>query len=101
MYFLRFYADCPDGQINKLFTYPVHHGGHAFDLLRRFFARGFDVRAAFIEVQGEGISNAQLIPYILVQLASGGPDQEAQARAELLTKYPTRQQSTQVGSDSL
>lgn len=88
MYFLKFYADCPDGQINKLFTYPVHQGGHAFDLIRRFFARGFDVRAAFMEVQGEGVSNAKLIPYVLVQIASGGPEQEARVRAELLTKYP-------------
>ena len=101
MYYLRFYADCPDGQTNKLFTYPVHHGGHAFDLLRRFLARAFDVRAAFMEVQGEGIANAQIIPYILVRLASGGPDQEAQARAELLAKYPARQQSSQASSGGL
>jgi len=91
LYYLRFYADCPDGKTDKLFTYPVHHGGHAFDLLRRFFGRGFDVRAAFIEVQGEGTTNTQIVPYALVQLASGGPDQEAQARTELLNKYPAEQ----------
>lgn len=101
MYYLRFYADCPDGQRDKLFTYPVHHGGHAFDLLRRFFAKGFDVRAAFIEVKGESTSNTQLVPYALVQLASGGSDQEAQVRAELLTKYPSKQQTNSVGSDGL
>lgn len=98
MYSLHFYADCPNGQIDKLFTYPVHHGGHAFDLLRRFFARGFDVRAAFIEVQGDTSTNSQLVPYVLVQLASGGAYQEAQARAELLTKYPAKPQSSPVNS---
>lgn len=91
LYSLKFYADCPDGQTNKLFSYPVHHGGHAFDLLRRFFARGFDVRAAFIELQGQGTTNTQLVPYALVQLASGGPDKEAEARADLLSKYPTQE----------
>ena len=98
LYSLKFYANCPDGQIDKLFTYPVHHGGHAFDLLRRFFAKGFDVRAAFIEVQGERSSSAQLVPYALVQLASGGSDQEARVRAELLTKYPAREESDLVQS---
>lgn len=88
LYSLRFYADCPDGKIDKLFSYPVHHGGHAFDLLRRFFARGFDVRAAFIELEGQSSTNTQLMPYALVQLASGGPDEEVKSRAELLSKYP-------------
>lgn len=59
------------------------------------------MRAAFMEVQGEGISNAQIVPYALVQISSGGPDQEALVRAELLTKYPTRQQSIQVDSGGL
>lgn len=49
------------------------------------------MRAAFIEVQGEGTTNTQIVPYALVQLASGGPDQEAQARTELLNKYPAEQ----------
>ena len=46
------------------------------------------MRAAFIEVKGERTTNTQIVPYALVQLASGGPEQEARARAELLTKYP-------------
>jgi len=41
-----------------------------------------------MEVQGEGITNAQIVPYALVQLASGGPEEEGRARAELLSKYP-------------
>lgn len=88
MYYLKFYANCPDGQQHKLFTYSVHQGGHAFDLLRRFFGRGFEVRAAFIEVQGERSTSEQLAASVLVQLASGGPVEEARTRAELLTKYP-------------
>ncbi len=90
LYSLRFYADCPDGQIDKLFTYPVHHGGHAFDLIRRFLARGFTVRAAFMEAKEEGAPNEQLAVGVLVQLESGGPVEEARTRAGLLTKYPSK-----------
>lgn len=67
----------------------MHHGGHAFDLIRRFLAKGFDVRAAFMEVKQEGAKTEQLAAGVLVHLASGGPEQEARVRTELLTKYPT------------
>ncbi|SDZ01397.1 hypothetical protein [Hymenobacter psychrophilus] len=90
LYSLRFYADCPDGQQNKLFTYSVHQGGHAADLLRRFCAQGFKVRAAFMVVAGSGEKGQQLAPAILEHLAWSGPEQEAKVRAELLTKYPAQ-----------
>jgi hypothetical protein len=88
LYSLRFYADCPDGQENKLFAYPVQQGGHAADLLRRFIANGFRVRAAFVVVQGSGEKGQQLAPAVLEHLAWSGPEQEARVWAELLTKYP-------------
>ncbi|RZK41654.1 MAG: hypothetical protein EOO61_05860 [Hymenobacter sp.] len=88
MYSLRFYADCPSGEQNKLFAYPVQQGGHAADLLRRFLAQGFRVRAAFIVVQGSGERGQQLAPSVLEHLAWSSTEQEAQVRAELLAKYP-------------
>lgn len=51
-YHLKFYADCPDGQRNKLFCYPVHDGKHAADLLARFVAKSFRLRAAFMGMPG-------------------------------------------------
>lgn len=51
-YQLKFYADCPDNQKNKLFTYPVHDGKHAADLLARFAAKSFRLRAAFLGLPG-------------------------------------------------
>lgn len=48
VYHLKFYADCPDGQRNKFFCYPVQDGKHACDLLSRFLAKEFRLRAAFI-----------------------------------------------------
>jgi len=53
MYHLKFYADCPDGLKNKLFCYSVHDGKHAADLLSRFKANGFTLRAAFIGAPGQ------------------------------------------------
>jgi hypothetical protein len=52
MYHLKFYADCPDNQKNKLFCYPVHDGKHAADLLARFAAKSFRLRAAFLGRRG-------------------------------------------------
>lgn len=88
LYSLRFYADCPDGQENKLFAYPVQQGGHAADLLRRFLIQGFSIRAAFMVVQGSGNKGQKLAPTSLEHLAWSTPEQEAQVRAELLSKYP-------------
>ena len=51
-YHLKFYADCPDGQPNKLFCYPVYDGKHAADLLARFVAKNFRLRAAFLGMPG-------------------------------------------------
>lgn len=66
----------------------MQQGGHAADLLRRFIANGFRVRAAFVVVQGSGEKGQQLAPAVLEHLAWSGPEQEARVRAELLTKYP-------------
>lgn len=93
MYSLRFYADCPNGEQNKLFAYPVQQGGHAADLLRRFLAQGFKIRAAFVVVQGSGERGQQLAPAVLEHLAWSGPEQEARVRAELLSKYPAQELS--------
>ena len=51
-YQLKFYADCPDNQKNKLFTYPVHDGKHAADLLARFASKSFRLRESFLGLPG-------------------------------------------------
>lgn len=53
MYHLKFYADCPKGDKNKLFCYSVHDGKHAADLMARFLAKDFHIKAAFIGSPGE------------------------------------------------
>lgn len=44
---LAFYADCPDGQKNKRFTYSVHDLSHSVDLLNKFKAKGCHIRKAY------------------------------------------------------
>jgi hypothetical protein len=44
---LAFYADCPDRQKNKLFTYKVHDLNNSIDLLNKFKARGFEIKKAY------------------------------------------------------
>jgi hypothetical protein len=53
LYHVKFYADCPEnGPANKFFCYPVHDGKHACDLLARFLAGGYRLRAAFLGSPG-------------------------------------------------
>lgn len=44
---LAFYANCPDGQRNKLFTYKVHNLGQSYDMLNKFKAKGFEIKKAY------------------------------------------------------
>ena len=44
---IAFYADCPDGQRNKLFTYKVHDLSHSIDILNKFKDNGFNFRKAY------------------------------------------------------
>lgn len=44
---VKFYADAPDGTLNKLMVYKVHDLGHSIDLLNRFHKNGWKVRAAW------------------------------------------------------
>jgi hypothetical protein len=44
---LAFYANCPDGQKNKLFTYKVHDLSNSIDLLNKFTARGLQLKKAY------------------------------------------------------
>lgn len=45
---LKFYADTPAGQTNKLFVYKVKSYDHAIDLAAKFVQKyNFNIRAAF------------------------------------------------------
>jgi len=49
---LKFYADTPRGEKNKLFIYNVSHYEHAIDLVAKFVQKyGFTIRAAYYENQ--------------------------------------------------
>lgn len=80
-YHLKFYADCPDGQRNKLFCYPVYDGKHACDLLARFLAKAFRFRAAFLGLPGE---KGQALPAAALQFPAS-----AASASSLLVKYPS------------
>lgn len=79
-YHLKFYADCLDGQKNKLFCYPVHDGKHAADLLARFAAKGCRLRAAFIGMPG---AKGAALPSSAVQFPGS-----VSTASTLLVKYP-------------
>ncbi len=83
MYHLKFYADCPEnGPANKLFTYPVHDGKHVCDLLARFLAKGYRLRAAFLGDAGQlGVK----LPAAATQFPSS-----AVTASSLLIAYPSR-----------
>ncbi|RZJ94169.1 MAG: hypothetical protein EOO60_03635 [Hymenobacter sp.] len=80
-YHLKFYADCPaGGDRNKLFCYPVQDGKHACDLLARFVAKDFKLRAAFLGAPGA-------LGAALPASAINFPSSIASA-SSLLIKYP-------------
>jgi hypothetical protein len=80
MYHLKFYADCPDGQKNKLFCYPVHDGKHAADLLARFASKEFRLRASFIGLPG---AKGTALPTAAVKFPAS-----VVTASTLLVKYP-------------
>jgi hypothetical protein len=46
---VSFYADCPDGERNKLHNYLIYDLSHAIDLLGRFKKKGYTIRAAYFK----------------------------------------------------
>jgi hypothetical protein len=81
MYHLKFYADCPaGGEANKLFCYPVHDGKHACDLLARFLAKSFRLRAAFLGQPGD---KGASLPAAVIQFPSS-----VAVASKLLVDYP-------------
>lgn len=82
MYHLKFYADCPEGERNKLFCYSVHDGKHAADLLAKFIAKSFRLKAAFIGLPGErGQQISKVLMPFIGNLATA---------TTLFLKYPPR-----------
>ena len=44
---VKFYADLPDGQRNKLCTYSVHNYAHAIDIIVKYKREGAAIRKAY------------------------------------------------------
>jgi hypothetical protein len=89
LYHLKFYADCPEnGPVNKLFCYPVHDGKHACDLLAKFLAKSYRLRAAFLGEPGE---KGKPLPPPAIQFPSA-----VQVASKLLVQYPRRVDATTV-----
>jgi len=53
---IKFYADTPRGEINKLFTFNVKNRIGATNALERFKRYGFTIRAAWFETSRQSIS---------------------------------------------
>jgi hypothetical protein len=87
-YSLRFYADGPGGLFNKLFCYPVHHGGHLADLLARFIKKGLTIKAAYLVGGAGGDRGVQLSRGDLAYLTCSGDQEQRKVRAVLLAKFP-------------
>ncbi len=90
LYSLRFYADGPGGLSNKLFCYPVHHGGHLADLLARFIEKGLTIKAAYMVGGAGGDKGVQLGRGELAFLMCSGEKERSRVRAMLLGKFPRR-----------
>jgi hypothetical protein len=88
LYSLRFYADGPGGLSNKLFCYPVHHGGHMADLLARFIRKGLTIKAAYLVGGAGGERGVQLGRGELAYLTCSGDQEQGRVRAILLAKFP-------------
>lgn len=47
---VKFYADCPDGTVNKMFVFKdIKTLDHARDIVIKYVRKGYVVRAAFYE----------------------------------------------------
>jgi hypothetical protein len=47
---VKFYADCPDGTINKLFVYKnIKSLRHAKDILIKYIRKGYNIRSSYYE----------------------------------------------------
>jgi len=88
LYSVRFYADRPGGVMNKFFCYPVHHGGHIADLLKRFIMKGLTIKSAFVVGSAGGDKGMQLGRGELAFLTCPGEKEQARLRAILLAKFP-------------
>lgn len=92
LYSLRFYADGPDGETpNKLFSYPIHQGGHGADLLLRFLRRGFEVKAVFVVEPDQVGQLGQRVPPTWVEVLRWGTQEQAgEVRGRMLERWPER-----------
>ncbi len=78
--------------MNKLFCYPVHDGKHACDLLAKFLAKFYRLRAAFLGQPGE---KGKPLPAAVIQFPSA-----VQVASKLLVEYPRQSDATTPLSSS-
>ena len=88
LYSLKFYADGAEGVSDKLFCYPVHHGGHTADLLTRFIKSGLTIKAAYLVGGLSGEKGMQLGRGELEYLTCTGEKEKNRIRAILMSKFP-------------
>ncbi len=74
--------------MNKLFCYPVHDGKHACDLLAKFLAKSYRLRAAFLGQPGE---KGKPLPPPAIQFPSA-----VEVASKLLVAYPRHIEATRV-----
>lgn len=88
LYSLKFYADGAGGVSDKLFCYPVHHGGHTADLLTWFIKRGLTIKAVWVVGGLGGVRGVQLGRGELAYLTCSGEREKNRIRAILMNKFP-------------
>ncbi|MDQ2751635.1 MAG: hypothetical protein M3R72_01265 [Bacteroidota bacterium] len=88
LYSVRFYADGPGGVMNKCFCYPVHHGGHIADLLKKFIIKGLTIKSVFVVGGAMGDKGMQLGLGDLAYLTCTGEKEQNRIREILLYKFP-------------
>ncbi len=72
--------------MNKLFCYPVHDGKHACDLLAKFLAKFYRLRAAFLGQPGE---KGEPLPKDALNFPSS-----VAVAGSMLVKYPSQTNTT-------
>ena len=88
LYSLKFYANGAGEVSDKLFCYPVHHGGHTADLLTRFIKSGLTIKAAYLVGGLSGEKGVQLGRGELEYLTCTGEKEKNRIRAILMSKFP-------------
>jgi hypothetical protein len=97
----KFYADAPDGKtVNKYFVYEVYDFDHACDLIGRFQANGWKIRAAYYVFRDTGKS-IKILKGLIDQAAEQSFYQlrrETEIRLQMLERQIDPQKAAEIAA---